>query len=84
MDGSEQPKVKLTKKAQHEKERETEETMAKEMPWENIMGKRAELKTKRDSLNYDIDALVTQRNKVESEISKYVRIANFKRKQAGA
>lgn len=84
MDVSEQPKVKLTIKAKKEKERETEETMAKEMSWDAIMEKRAELKTKRDALEYDIDALVTQRTKIESEISKYVRIANSKRKQAGA
>jgi len=84
MDASEQPKVKLSIKARKEQERETEQTMAKEMPWENIMSKIAELKTKKSGLDYDIDALVTQKRKVESEISKYMRIANFKRKQAGA
>jgi len=75
---------KLSKEKKRQIERDTEATMANEMPWENIYSEIAKLKESKEVLLSDIKSLDGKRATVEGQIRHYQRIAGFKRKQAGA
>lgn len=76
--------AKLSKQKQKERRRKTEEQMAEEMPWENIISKIASLKKEREVAQQDITEVTKKWRTVDSEVSKYQRILMYKKRHAGA